>query len=282
MATNKETDLRPIGETLGETVTSNSWQSLKRFTDARIALGRVAASLPTKAHLAFQLDHARARDAVHVSLDGMALQAQLLEQGLPVLQLHSQAVDRHMYLQRPDLGRRLAAESASQSKRWRKQHGCSDVSIVIADGLSAKAVQSQTASLLALLTSGLSALGLTYGPCVIVEQGRVAVADEVAELLGSRLVVLLIGERPGLSSPQSLGIYFTRAPKVGMSDESRNCISNIHAGGLSCQQAIKRLIWLMQMSEKLQISGVKLKDKSGEAQPLLHDTLEQKPRFQLT
>ncbi|NCP66293.1 MAG: ethanolamine ammonia-lyase subunit EutC [Paraglaciecola sp.] len=282
MSTNKDLDEKHIAKKGDKPVISNNWQSLQRFTDARIALGRVANSLPTNAHLAFQLDHARARDAVHVPLDSVALQAQLLEQGLTVLPLHSQAVNRQMYLQRPDLGRQLAPESASQLKRWRAQHGCNKVSIVIADGLSANAVQNQAASLLALLSSGLSTLGLSYGPCAIVQQGRVAVADEVAELLGSRLLVMFIGERPGLSSPQSLGIYFTRAPRVGMSDESRNCISNIHARGLSCQHAIERLIWLIQMSEKLKISGVHLKDKSGEAQPLLNVTPEQKPRFQLT
>lgn len=242
----------------------DAWQGLKRFTSARIALGRAGTSLPTRAHLDFQLCHARARDAIHIPLDRDALIAELNRAGMQVLRLHSRAADRRIYLQRPDLGRRLDADSADRLRHYAGSQQAPDVALVVADGLSSTAVQAHAAPLLAELAARLADDGLTASPVCLVEQGRVAVGDEVGELLQATMVVLLIGERPGLSTADSLGIYFTRAPRVGLTDASRNCISNIRAGGLSPQQAAQRLQWLLRESQRLGCSGVRLKDASGE------------------
>lgn len=242
---------------------ANPWQALRRLTPARIALGRAGTSLPTGAQLDFQYAHAQARDAVHLAFDHPALSAGLAERGRANLLLHSAAADRHTYLQRPDLGRRLCRESADLLRRQRAdQPDGYDLAVVVADGLSALAVHRHALPFLARLEELAGAEGWSLAPVALVAQGRVAVADEVAELLGARMVVILIGERPGLSSPDSLGLYFTYAPRVGLTDAYRNCISNVRLEGQSYGMAAHRLLYLMREACRRRLSGVNLKDEA--------------------
>ena len=237
--------------------------ALRSLTSARIALGRTGISLPTSAQLDFQYAHAQARDAVHLPFDHAGLRAQLTAQGRASLLLHSAATDRDCYLQRPDLGRRLHCDSAQQLRDYAQANpGGVDLVIVIADGLSALAVHRHSLPLLARLEEQALTEGWSLAPVVLVEQGRVAVADEVGELLGARMTVILIGERPGLSSPDSLGLYFTYQPKVGLTDAYRNCISNVRLEGLSYALATHRLLCLMREACRRQLSGVDLKDEA--------------------
>ncbi|WP_426385833.1 ethanolamine ammonia-lyase subunit EutC [Pseudomonas brassicacearum] len=241
----------------------NPWLNLRNLTPARIALGRTGTSLPTQAQLDFQYAHAQARDAVHLAFDHQGIRAQLSERGRESLLLHSAAADRHSYLQRPDLGRRLDDASAQVLEDYAAAHpGGVDLAIVVADGLSALAVHRHTLPFLARLEEQIAADGWSVSPIVLVEQGRVAVADEVAQRLGAKMSVILIGERPGLSSPDSLGLYFTYAPKVGLTDAYRNCISNVRLEGLSYGMAAHRLIYLMREACRRQLSGVNLKDEA--------------------
>ncbi|WP_460107969.1 ethanolamine ammonia-lyase subunit EutC [Pseudomonas sp. H1_F01] len=241
----------------------NPWLNLRNLTPARIALGRTGTSLPTQAQLDFQYAHAQARDAVHLAFDHQGIRAQLSERGRESLLLHSAAADRHSYLQRPDLGRRLDDASAQILEDYAAAHpGGVDLAIVVADGLSALAVHRHTLPFLARLEEQIAADGWSASPIVLVEQGRVAVADEVAQRLGAKMSVILIGERPGLSSPDSLGLYFTYAPKVGLTDAYRNCISNVRLEGLSYGMAAHRLIYLMREACRRQLSGVNLKDEA--------------------
>ncbi|MEV4700712.1 ethanolamine ammonia-lyase subunit EutC [Pseudomonas brassicacearum] len=241
----------------------NPWLNLRNLTPARIALGRTGTSLPTQAQLDFQYAHAQARDAVHLAFDHQGIRAQLSERGRESLLLHSAAADRHSYLQRPDLGRRLDDASAQILEDYAAAHpGGVDLAIVVADGLSALAVHRHTLPFLARLEEQIAADGWSVSPIVLVEQGRVAVADEVAQRLGAKMSVILIGERPGLSSPDSLGLYFTYAPKVGLTDAYRNCISNVRLEGLSYGMAAHRLIYLMREACRRQLSGVNLKDEA--------------------
>jgi ethanolamine ammonia-lyase small subunit len=260
-------------------VTTAPWDSLKRFTDARIALGRAGHSLPTHAHLAFQLAHAQARDAVHLPFDAAGITDALHGLGLQTLHLHSAASDRFTYLQRPDLGRRLsvgslealqrAVPNASDASETLVANGCAfDLAFVIADGLSALAVHQHAAPLLAATLARLQALTdnaqpWSIAPIALVEQGRVAVGDEVGEVLRARLVVVLIGERPGLSSPDSMGLYLSWAPKVGLHDAQRNCISNVRPAGLPVEAAADKLVYLLQHARALGLTGIGLKDESG-------------------
>ncbi|MGJ7515460.1 ethanolamine ammonia-lyase subunit EutC [Pseudomonas baetica] len=241
----------------------NPWQELRRLTPARIALGRTGTSLPTRAQLDFQYAHAQARDAVHLPFDHANLRSQLAERGQQSLLLHSAAIDRNSYLQRPDLGRKLSAESAQALRDHAAAHpGRVDLVIVVADGLSALAVHRHTLPFLARLEEQIRAENWSVAPVVLVEQGRVAVADEIGELLGAKMTVILIGERPGLSSPDSLGLYFTYNPKVGLTDAYRNCISNVRLEGLSYGMAAHRLLYLMREACRRQLSGVNLKDEA--------------------
>lgn len=241
----------------------NPWLALRNLTPARIALGRSGISLPTGAQLDFQFAHAQARDAVHLTFDHASLRSQLSERGRDSLLLHSAASDRDQYLQRPDLGRRLNQESVQQLRDHAQANpGGVDLAIVVADGLSALAVHRHTLPLLARFEEQAAADGWSSAPVVLVEQGRVAVADEVGELLGARMTVMLIGERPGLSSPDSLGLYFTYGPKVGLTDAYRNCISNVRLEGLSYGMAAHRLLYLMREACRRQLSGVNLKDEA--------------------
>jgi ethanolamine ammonia-lyase small subunit len=241
----------------------NPWLELRRLTPARIALGRTGTSLPTSAQLDFQFAHAQARDAVHLPFDHAGLSAQLNERGRESLLLHSAAVDRNSYLQRPDLGRKLSEESARRLREYAAAHpGGVDLAIVVADGLSALAVHRHTLPFLTRLEEQMSADGWSMAPVVLVEQGRVAVGDEIGQLLGAKMLVMLIGERPGLSSPDSLGLYFTYNPKIGLTDAYRNCISNVRLEGLSYGMAAHRLLYLMREACRRQLSGVNLKDEA--------------------
>ncbi len=241
----------------------NPWLELRRLTPARIALGRSGTSMPTGAQLDFQYAHAQARDAVHLAFDHAGLSAQLAEAGRASLLLHSAASDRHSYLQRPDLGRKLSEHSAQTLRDYAAAHpGGVDLAVVVADGLSALAVHRHTLPFLARMEEQTQAEGWSLSPVILVEQGRVAVADEIGQLLGAKMVVILIGERPGLSSPDSLGLYFTYNPKVGLTDAYRNCISNVRLEGLSYGMAAHRLLYLMREACRRQLSGVNLKDEA--------------------
>lgn len=241
----------------------NPLLELRRLTSARIALGRTGTSMPTRAQLDFQYAHAQARDAVHLPFDHAALSAQLAERGHETLLLQSAATNRDSYLQRPDLGRKLSEESAQTLRDHAAANpGGVDLVIVVADGLSALAVHRHTLPLLARLEEQMTSDGWSVAPIILVEQGRVAVADQIGELLGAKMVVILIGERPGLSSPDSLGLYFTYAPKVGLTDAYRNCISNVRLEGLSYGMAAHRLLYLMREACRRQLSGVNLKDEA--------------------
>lgn len=252
-------------------VIENPWRGLRAFTDARIGLGRAGISLPTSELLAFQLSHAQARDAVHCPLDVPALCDGLAQLGSPLpqaqpLKLHSQAGDRQIYLQRPDLGRRLD-DASRQLLIEQASPQPSDLAIVIVDGLSSLAIQQNAVpfleAFLPLLAEQLPDSSLA--PVSIVLQGRVAIGDEIGALLNARAVLLLVGERPGLSSPDSLGLYLTWAPRLGLTDAARNCISNVRPAGLGWGDAAQRALYLLREAQRLQLSGVGLKDRSASA-----------------
>ena len=241
------------------------WQRLRQFTDARIALGAAGISQPTDAQLAFQLAHARARDAVHLPLDTDALMPALpaaWPHVCPPLLLHSAAANRNVYLQRPDLCRRLAPASRAVLADIDDRNRRCDLAIVVADGLSSHAIAQNAEPFLSTLRLELAAETWTLAPVTIVQQGRVAVGDEVGEALAAKIVVVLIGEQPGLSAPDSMGIYLTWAPRVGLTDERRNCISNVRPAGLGYAQAAARLHYLLGQAQLRQLSGVALKDET--------------------
>ncbi|WP_291012149.1 ethanolamine ammonia-lyase subunit EutC [Hydrogenophaga sp.] len=255
-------------------VTPADWGGLRRFTDARIALGRSGHSQPTAAHLAFQLAHAQARDAVYATLDEAAVSSAVEALGLVPAVLSSAAPSREAYLQRPDWGRRLDAPSRDRWQALQPRPACppADLVFVIADGLSSRAVNQHAVPLLAHLLPllrGDPAQRWLLAPVALVRQGRVAVGDEVGELLYARCSVVLIGERPGLSSPDSLGVYFTWAPRVGRTDAQRNCISNVRQAGLSPERAAHKLYTLLTRARALQLSGLALKDESDGASETL-------------
>jgi ethanolamine ammonia-lyase small subunit len=237
-----------------DSVLPNPWTALRRHTAARIALGRTGSSLPTDEVLAFGLAHAQARDAVHLPLDVPALRAQIEAQPWPVVEVASRAGDRAAYLARPDWGRRLRPESVAALSELPQG---SDLVFVISDGLSSTAVQSNALPLLLALAPLLA--GLSIAPIVIATQARVALSDEVGELLGARMAISLIGERPGLSSPDSLGAYLTYGPKVGNTDEARNCISNIRPEGFAIGSAALLIAANIRAALQAQLSGVALR-----------------------
>ena len=243
----------------GDSVTPNPWGQWRSATPARLALGRAGAGMPTDETLRFGWAHAMARDAIHAALDVDALEATLREQNWETLHVRSRAEDRTTYLRRPDLGRQLDPADAERLRDAAKPE-C-DVCLVIGDGLSSLAVARHAAPLLAGLRSHLPA-ETRFSPVVIATQARVALADEVGELLGAALSVMLIGERPGLSSPDSLGIYLTHSPKRDRHDAERNCISNVRPEGLPCEAAAFKLAWLMRESLRRGLTGVGLKDES--------------------
>jgi ethanolamine ammonia-lyase small subunit len=241
-------------------VLPDAWSSLRSLTPARIALGRAGASLPTGPVLDFQLAHARARDAVHHRPDLDAIVTLLETGGLPALRVASRVPDPATYLKRPDLGRRLRPEDAERLAGLASSD--SDVALVIADGLSGMAVERHAVPLARIVARRLQALSWRVSPISVVTHGRVAIGDEIGAALRARLVAVLIGERPGLSSPDSLGVYLTWAPRVGRTDAERNCISNIRPEGLPVEPAAEKLVWLLTEATRRQLSGVDLKEEA--------------------
>ena len=249
------------------------WQFLTELTEARVALGRAGSSLPTSAQLQFNLDHAKARDAIQKKLDVPLLRQQLAKlPSIPTnpLLVESQATTRQLFLQRPDLGRQLSKHSVDLLKQ--ESRGKPEVIFVLADGLSTEAIHRHGVATLSALLQNLPAAQKTPDQIqvVVAQQARVALSDHIGALLAAKSVVLLIGERPGLSSADSLGIYYTFNPKPGNTDAQRNCISNIREQGLSYSQAAKQCAWLIKQSFKLGYSGVQLKDESEPTEVLNH------------
>ena len=246
------------------------WHFLQAHTAARIARGRTGHSLPTRALLDFQLDHARARDAVYSTLETDRLLADIDRLAAGSVLLNSQAKDRQTYLQRPDLGRRLSTDSRLrlQTPGTSSAPESADLCIVLADGLSATAINRHVVPLLRLLLPEFAALGWSLTPVCLVEQGRVAIADEIAHALRATTTVILIGERPGLTSPDSLGAYLTHNPHPGLTDESRNCVSNIRPEGMPYAFAAQKLLYLLTEMKIRRLSGVALKDEMGHLAPI--------------
>ncbi|MVT11456.1 ethanolamine ammonia-lyase subunit EutC [Chitinophaga tropicalis] len=245
-------------------IQEDPWASLRAFTTARIALGRTGAAIPLKEVLAFRLAHAHARDAVYSHLDTNGLQEKL--QAIfagPVLQLHSSVADRYEYLQRPDKGRRLDTESSGRLSALKDEYKQQDIAIILADGLSATALNIHAIPLLELLLPMLKAAGRSVAPLCLAEQGRVAIGDEIGALLQAKCTLVLIGERPGLSSADSMGAYLTYSPRPGNTDETRNCISNIREEGLDYSHAAGKISYLVSEAFRLCLSGVDLKDNYG-------------------
>jgi ethanolamine ammonia-lyase small subunit len=245
-------------------VQPDPWAELKAYTAARIALGRTGTAEPLQAMLQFRLAHANARDAVYAVLDQPSLlqELRLLQQAAFVL--HTQAAGRNEYLQYPDRGRQLQEKSADELKAFNSTGY--DICLVLADGLSATAINTHANPVLKLLLPLFEKAGLSVAPVCVVQEGRVAIGDECGNLLHARLVAVLIGERPGLSSPDSLGVYLTYQPVPGLTDESRNCISNIRPEGLNYSAAAEKIFFMIRESLRLQLSGVALKD-NGTALP---------------
>jgi ethanolamine ammonia-lyase small subunit len=237
------------------------WVALRRLTPARIGLRRTGASLATKPLLDLQLAHARARDAVHEPLDEPRLIAELAELGLPVLSVASASKDRQQYLRRPDVGRRLASSAEATFSQHAKGSSY-DVALVVADGLSARATQVHARPVLAGVVPALRTEGWNIAPLVVVRHGRVAVGDAIANALRAKCVAILIGERPGLSAPDSMGAYLTWQPGPQTTDADRNCVSNIRPEGVGYADAAFKLTYLMREMRSRRLSGVQLKDDS--------------------
>jgi ethanolamine ammonia-lyase small subunit len=243
---------------------------LGSLTPARVALGRSGASLPTRALLDFTLDHARARDAVHATYDVPNLVAGLRALGLRTEEVASRVESRADYLRRPDLGRRLDPASAQHLASRDAMAG--KVAIVIGDGLSPAAVHAHAVELMRSLLPRLASANIGVGEVVVAKGARVALGDEIGAILKAGMVVVLIGERPGLSAPDSLGAYLTFAPEIGRTDAERNCVSNIHRAGLGYDEASFKIAWLVREGLARKVTGVALKDESGEAvRPRLAD-----------
>lgn len=239
------------------------WFFLAGRTLARIARGRTGVSLPTREVLAFDLAHALARDAVHARVDRPKLAAALAKLDLATIEVESQAVERQAYLRQPDAGRRLSEASLARLRAI--EGGRCDLAVMIGDGLSAAAVDAHAGALVAELAPLVAKLGLTMGPVVLAEGARVALGDVIGATLGARLAVVLIGERPGLSAADSLGVYLTYAPGPGRNDAERNCISNIRPDGLAPAMAARKLAWLIHAALARGLTGVALKDESETA-----------------
>jgi ethanolamine ammonia-lyase small subunit len=248
--------------------TPDPWAHLRRHTPARIALGRAGGSVPTREVLEFAMAHAAARDAVHAEVDWAQLAADLGALGLETVSLNSAARDRQTYLQRPDLGRRL--DDASREVLTRRAATGSpgpDLAIVVSDGLSAPAAQIQVSPLLMELLPMLAASRISVSPACLARHGRVAVQDEVGHALDAKVALILLGERPGLGTPDSLGAYVVFGPRAGRTDADRNCVSNIRPGGLGFCAAAGTLHYLITESLRRRISGVTLKDERDALPP---------------
>ncbi len=239
---------------------SDAWTHLRAHTSARIGLPRAGNAVTTREHLAFQMAHAQAQDAVHDALDVESFLAGLRRRDLPALAVRSVAHDRATYLKRPDLGRTLS--DSGHALLQTLPPNPADLAIVIADGLSARAVKRHALALLDMLLPVLQQEQWTLAPIVVVEQGRVAIGDDIGAALNAAIVAVLIGERPGLSSPDSLGVYLTWAPRGGLTDGERNCISNIRPEGLSYGNAAARMMFLLTEARRRKLTGVMLKDET--------------------
>lgn len=244
------------------------WRELRRGTPARIALGRAGGSLPTAELLDFQLAHARARDAVWQEFDAVGLAQELVSLGWEAILVTSAAVDRKSYLQQPAAGRRLSADSHARLAESCSTANPPDVAVVASDGLSALAAHRQVVPLLGALRPLAEQAGWRLSPVVVVRHGRVAIQDEIGGLLRARAAVILLGERPGLGSPDSLGAYLVYQPQPGRTDAERNCLSNIRPEGLPPSAAAEKLYRLLAAALRLQLSGVRLRD-TGPELPLL-------------
>ena len=258
----KTNQASPVSDLTPVEMSHAARDALRSYTPARIGLESTGVSLATRPLLDFQLAHARARDAVHAAIDVRMLCDELRRCGLPALALQSKAGDRATYLRRPDLGRALSEDSATQLTP-----GEYDVVFVIADGLSALAVERHALQLVQAVLPLI--VGWRPAPVCVVEQGRVAIGDAIGEALHAPLAVVMIGERPGLSSPDSLGVYITWEPRRGRKDSERNCISNIREEGLGYAAAASRLHYYMQESSRRQMTGLGLRDPSENLSGLL-------------
>jgi ethanolamine ammonia-lyase small subunit len=240
---------------------SSSLRDLRELTPARVGLGRTGASMPTAALLEFTLDHARARDAVHASFDVSAMVSGLNDLGIEAFEVSSRVRNRKDYLRRPDLGRTL--DQASQDRLASRNGEQRQLAIVVGDGLSPRAVNAHAIELVRILIPRLAVDGIEIGHAVVASGARVALGDEIGAILGARMTVMLIGERPGMSAPDSLGAYLTFAPRPGLTDAERNCVSNIHGSGLGYDEAAFRIAWLIREGLARATTGVALKDESG-------------------
>ena len=261
-----------LDATRASAIAADPWSALRRFTDARIALGRAGASLPTAPLLAFNLSHAQARDAVHTPLDTEALRRELDSRMLASIEVQSAARSREEYLRRPDLGRVLDAQSAERLAVYvTAAESSRDLVFVVADGLSSRAAALHAIPLIDRTIAQLK--GWHVGSIVVATQARVAIGDQIGELMKAAMVAVMIGERPGLSSPASLGVYLTYRPAVGRSDAERNCISNVRPEGLCYDAAAFKLVHLLEGARSRKLTGVGLKDESvwnGTALPPLN------------
>lgn len=248
--------------TSDEILQDDCWSELRKFTDARIALGRTGGSLPTKEYLRFSLDHARARDAIHEPFRPEWIKGNLEQLGLGSLCLESAAGDRKTFLVRPDLGKRLSQRSIEFLNKY--DYKGADICIVIGDGLSSKAVHKQSVPLLKELLPYFAQLNLSVAPIVLATQSRVALGDDIAERMHCKCVIILIGERPGLTSPDSLGAYITYDTFRGRLESERNCVSNIRPEGLDYKRAAFKIAWLVESAFSIGRSGTSLKDNSDD------------------
>jgi ethanolamine ammonia-lyase small subunit len=256
-----------------KTVTADRWEALRSATSARIALGRAGGSLPTRAWLNFKAAHAAARDAVHFAFDAEQLAAEIAALGAAVSIVESDAHDRRTFLLRPDLGRRLAERSRYALQELQTGAGY-DLAIIVSDGLSALAAHRQTVPVLKLLLPELSTDGLRVAPIVVARFARVAIEDEIGQTLRARAALILIGERPGLGSPDSLGAYLVYEPRAGNTDAQRNCVSNIRPEGLPIEAASQTVRHLIGEALRRRLSGVELKDERALAGPVARGAIE--------
>lgn len=254
----------PVASLLSSIPTASPTAHLRPFTAARIGLGRVGGSLPTREVLSFSYDHALARDAVHAPFDSARLSASLHSLGIAMLSLESAAPDRATYLRRPDLGRRLSPASAAQlSSLSLATAPVPDLVIIVSDGLSALAAELQAPPFLAALLPLLSAADWRLAPICLVRHARVGLLDEIGTAFRARLALILLGERPGLGTPDSLGAYFEYNPRPGLTNADRNCVSNIRPAGLPPTVAATRLFGLLSAALQVQSSGIALKEDAA-------------------
>jgi ethanolamine ammonia-lyase small subunit len=244
-----------------ELVTPDPWRRLREATPARIALGRSGGSLPTSEWLAFRAAHAAARDAVHIVFEANGLAAEIRSLGVETIVVDSAAASRDAYLRRPDLGRALSAASREQMAATANPVAAAYLAIIVSDGLSALAAHRQAVPLLAVLLPRLAADGWRLAPIIVARFGRVALEDQVGQLLGAEVALMLIGERPGLGSPDSLGAYLVFDPKPNNTDAQRNCVSNIRPEGLDPETAAETVYFLLTEARRRRISGVGLKNQ---------------------